>query len=707
MSEIRQADLRFTAAESAAFLNEVMGLSLTIKQVEMLEARTEGWIAGLQLAAISVRGSRDRSGFTEFFSGSHHFILDYLVEEVLEQQVAGVQEFLLTTAVLERMEAALCDAVTGGDDSQTILTGLEQANLFLVPLDDGRRWYRYHHLFADLLKNILRQRRPAGQIRELHRRASRWHQREGFLEEAMIHAMAAQDFDQAALMIEENLSSMFSRNEVPVLLGWIDKLPREVVYSRPWIDVYRATTLALASQLDEVDPLLEDVEKRIEPGAAQSSELLGHIAAVRAYIANLRGDAARAIEMAALTQRHLPEANLTARGMAAYALADTYFAGDDMDRASHASQDMFRAGHKTGQLILIVPALCDLATIKKTQGRLHQAKELYDRARQQMAQRKGLDSRVRCAYEFGLANLLREWNQLDAAYEHVKLGLEHRQRLGGYLVVGDIALMRVLQAQGDVEGATEALRSAEKHMQTYPFQLAITIEFKTARVTQCLAVGDVEMASQWAEECGGGSEMEQIALARLRLAQGEAAGAQRLLVQQHALAEEGGRYGRLIEILGLQAIALKAQGQANEAATTLSHALSLARPEGYRRLFLDMGRPLCDLLEQLVTRDTTAESRSITEEYVRDLLDAFRHQDRAKETVSLPSSATEALLDPLTRREQDVLELLAEGLTNREIAGRLVVAPSTVKQHLKNIYHKLDVHSRTQAVARGREMNLL
>ncbi len=406
MKELRADDLRFTTDEATVFLNKQLGLDLSPEDVAVLEKRTEGWIAGLQMAAISMQGRKDKSAFIEVFSGDHHFILDYLVEEVLEQQSRNVQDFLLTTAILERMTGTLCDTITEGNNSQAILTRLEQANLFLVPLDDERRWYRYHHLFADLLKSILRQRRSAGQIRELHRRASRWHQNEGSLEEAMIHAMAAQDFEQAALLIEENIASMFSRNEVPVLLGWIDKLPQEIVLDRPWIDIYRANTLVLASQLDEVDPLLEGVAKRIKPGDPQSSELLGHIAAIRAYLANLHGDATRVIEMAALTKRLLPEVHLTARGMAAYALADSYFAGDDLNSASEALLDMLRVGQKTGQLMLSIPAMCDLAAIKKVQGRLHQAKELYDRAHQLMMERKGLDSRVRCAYEFGLADLL-------------------------------------------------------------------------------------------------------------------------------------------------------------------------------------------------------------------------------------------------------------------------------------------------------------
>ena len=305
---------------------------------------------------------------------------------------------------------------------------------------------------------------------------------------------------------------------------------------------------------------------------------------------------------------------------------------------------------------------------------------------------------MRCSYEFGLADLLREWNQLEAANEHVMKGIEYRRRFGGYLLIGDLALMRILQAQGDVEGAMKALRDAEQAVETYPFQMALMIEFRASGVIQWLAAGDVLAASRWAKECGG-SEQEQIALARVLLAQGRAADAQRLLIRQQPLAEAGGRTGRLIEILSLLAIALEAQGVSAEADVALSQALSLARPEGYRRVFLGLGQPLYELLERLAAREGATKNQDAhIASYVRDLLDAFQ-QERQVEAVSLPPSHAETISDPLTEREIDVLRLLSEGLSNKEIANRLTVAPSTIKQHLKNIFGKIDAHSRTQAVA--------
>ena len=610
VAEIRDHDLRFTAEEAAQFLNEVMALGLPAEAISTLEWRTEGWIAGLQMAAISMQGRRqdgDLVAFVDAFGGTTRYILDYLLEEVLNQQAPAVQDFLIETSILGRMCGDLCDAVrfgftespsssqatdvrfgeaalpsgsqatdvrSGQDrtrDSQAILDQLERANLFVMPLDDERRWYRYHHLFADLLNSTLGKLRSAGEIRELHHRASRWHQREGSLEEAMIHAMAAQDFERAASMIDENVVSMLSRSEAPVLLGWIEKLPEQIVRGRPWLDIYRAYTLALSGQPDEAEPLLEDVEKRIDPATPRAAEYMGYIAAIRSYTANLWGDTDRVIEMADLAEKYLSEEHLIARGMANYALAVTYWASDDMDSAMKASLKMFEIGGKLDRLLMAVTALCDLASAKKVQGQLRQAQEYYERARRWLVERNGLDSRVRCVYQVGWADSLLEWNQLDAAYEHALTGIEYCQRFGApsEMTWGYVTLMRVLQARGDVEGALDALYDAEQVLQAHRVRQALRVELETKRVALWLAVGDIDTASRWAACCNGGSEREQIALARLKLAQGRAADAQHLLERQRALAEAGGRNGRLIEILGLQALALEALDRPEEASAAL------------------------------------------------------------------------------------------------------------------------------------------
>lgn len=710
LTEIRDRDLLFTESETAEFFNQALELELPAAAVATIERRTEGWVAGLQMAAISIQGHRqggDLDSFLEAFGGTNRFVLDYLMEEVLHQQSAAIQDFLMETSILEQMCGELCDAVrlaqTETSDSQSILLQLERTNLFVIPLDDERRWYRYHHLFADLLQSILRQRRSAEQIQELHRRASLWYEEKQLPGDAMRHIMAAQDFERAASMIDENivgLIDVYARGKVPLLLHWVEKLPEEIRRSRPWLDVYRANMLALSLQLDEVEAILDSVEQRVDRNSSRAPDILGHVAAVRAYAANVNGNVDRALEMADLVKTYLTgQENLIARATAAYALADTYAATDQVESASQALLDLIRIGEKTGQLLIIVPASCELAALNRIQGRLHEAENLLTRVYQWLVERNGLDSRVRCSYEFAITDLLRERNQLDAAREHVLTGLEFRSRLGGYNVIGDLALMRVLQAQGDTRGALKALHAAERAVQIYPFQLALMIDFKVARVIQWLAAGDVEMASRWVKECNNGSEQEQIALARVQLAQGRASDAQTMLARQGLMAETGGRIGRLIEILALQAIALDIQGRTVEADAALSRAVLLAQSEGYVRVFLDLGQPLQKVLERVTKGATDAGGA------MRTLLNAFPQGETGGFTLDSP--ATALLIDPLTTRELEVLRLLAEGLSNKEIASRLVVAPGTIKQHLKNIGRKLEVHGRMQAVRRGRELKLL
>lgn len=742
LTEIREHDLRFTTEEVAHYFNKVMELDLSAAALSAMGERTEGWIVGLQMAAISMQGrlqEGDLAAFIDEFGGTNRYILDYLMDEVLSQQPPAIRRFLIETSILERMCGQLCDAVcfaadrvdgelgdkkgpvgeAGVQAGQAILAQLERDNLFVVPLDDGRQWYRYHHLFADLLQSTLRERRSVNEIRALHRRASHWHQRHGSLEEAMAHAMAAEDYERAAAMIDENIVSMLSRSEGPVLLGWIEKFPEHLAVGRPWIDIYRAYTLALSGWADEADSRLEDAERRIAPDMARASELMGHIAAIRSYTANLSGDAERVFAMAALAEKYLPEEHLIARGMAAYALTVTYFAGDDIDSSIRASLKMLQIGKKLDRLLMIITALCDLASAKKIQGQLYQAQEYYERAHRWLVKRDGLDSRLRCPYEVGLADLLLQWNRLDAAQERAMTGIEYGRRfhVPSEEVAGYLTLMRVFQARGDVEGALEALRDAQQIMETHYLRLGPKIELMTARVVQWLAVGDVDNASRWAEQCDGGSELEQIALARLRLAQGQPSSALHLLDRQSQAAQAGRRTGRLIEILALRALALEALRRPDEAQTTLSQALALARPEGHLYPFLALGSPLHALLVRMAVAGTGPEPSSapatkIAGTYLHDLLAAFQQQQEMQKSrevtpAALSPSLATALPEPLTERELEVLRLVAEGFSNREIAERLVIAPSTVKTHLKNLYGKLDVHSRTQAVTRGREAGLI
>jgi LuxR family maltose regulon positive regulatory protein len=726
ITELRTDDLRFSDDEALAFLNRASALDLTPEDVAVLRERTEGWIAGLQMAALAMRGmcspqgperSRDAAAFIETFRGTHRFVLDYLMEEVLSQQPPARQEFLLQTSILERMIGPLCEAVCTdlpGGRGQVSLEELEQANLFLMPLDHERQWYRYHSLFADLLNSSLRQARSVEQIRELHRRAGQWHQEQGLLEEAVKHTLAAQDFEQAVSILEQNLLAILYHSGAPTFLGWIEQLPEALVQQHPWMDIYRAWTLAHSGQLDQTAALIQEVEVRLPPDQPESSDLLGSMTAIRAYVANLRGHLDQALELAHRANNQLLEDNLRVRASVAYTLADSHFARDDMEGASHAWSDMIELGTRADRPLLTLPAMCNLATVKKVQGRLREAHDLYGTIYQRMLEQDALDSRMRMSYEMGLGDLLYEWNDLRAAHDHAMVGLEYCQRFGVYLthqVVGHLLLMRVLQAQGEPGRALEALAQAEAVVRASPIQQGVMLQFRSWRARQWLAVGDLEAASRWADEIDDPCELEQMARVRVRLAQGRLEDALQPLDRMAEAAGEGRRTGRLIEILVLQARIHQAQGRQDQALAALGQALTLARPEGYMRLFIDEGAPVGGLLRQAAVQGIAA-TQGHAVSYVGQLLAAVKSEAearkrRAPEPLPPAPPAAEPLLDPLTERELEVLRLLAAGLRNKEIAGTLVIAQSTVKQHLKNIYAKLDVHSRTQAVAQARELGLL
>jgi LuxR family maltose regulon positive regulatory protein len=715
ITEVRANDLRFTAEETAAFLDSIGAVGLSPEDVAVLRDRTEGWIVGVQMAALALRGrlsaegrqqGREIARFIDSFRGTHRFVLDYLMEEVLSQQTPAIREFLLQTSILERMTGSLCDAVAQGGDQggEAVLRQLEQANLFLMPLDDERLWYRYHRLFADLLQSSLRGSRSSEEIQELHRRASRWHQEQGSLEEAVKHALAAQDFERAVSVLEQNILAMLYRSGAPTFLGWIDQLPESLLQRHPYMDIYRAWTFAHTGQLDRAEMLLQDIEERVQPGEPEGSDLLGSIAATRAYLANLYGELDRALELAHQANDQLFEHNLRVRASVAYTLADTHFARDDIDGASRAWSEMMRLGQEADRPLLTLPAMCNLAEVKKVQGRLREANDLYHTIHQLMLEQDAADSRVRLSFEIGLSDLLYEWNDLEAARERVMVGIEYCQRFSVYItnmVLGHLVLMRLLRAQGDTEGALDALGKAEEVVRSSRIQQGATIRFKTGQVRQWLAMGDLGAADRWADEGSGHSELEQMARARVRMAQGRVDEALGLLEQQARAAEAGGRGGRLIEIWVLQALALAALGRHDQGLAALDQALALARPEGYARVFLDEGAPMGNLLRQSVARGIAA-TQGVVGDYVRGLLEALE-----QEGPPLPSPAAGPVADPLTERELEVLRLLAAGLSNREVAHTLVIALSTVKQHLKNLYSKLGVHSRTQAVARGRELDIL
>jgi LuxR family maltose regulon positive regulatory protein len=723
--ELRATDLRFTASEAAEFLNHVMGLDLSTEDITALEVRTEGWIAGLQLAAlalqgtISMQGHKDVTRFIKSFTGSHHFILDYLIEEVLEQQSESVQTFLLKTAVLDRLTGSLCDVLTGHDNGQATLEMLEHANLFIVPLDEERCWYRYHHLFADLLRRRLRQNQPE-QVPGLHIRASEWHEQNGHADEAIEHALSAENFERAAHLVEELAETVWGCGEQIKLRRWIEGLPTELVFSKPQLCIFHAWSLFAAGQQDAAERSVQAAEQAIDASTNRVTEtelteqerlrLRGKVAVVRAFMDFFREDVPGIIQHARQALKYLPEQDLTWRNTAAIALGDAYSLSGQVAAATEIQQEALEACKATGNIYMVLTAGLKLAVSLRLQGQLQRALEMC-RQLVQLAQDSGMSQSVVAGCLMTMwAELLAELNDMDRAIELGNKGIELTERGGDVAMLGwsYICQVRVLFSRGDMAGAEEIIRKMEKVGRKLNVPPWVTKRLAAWQGQIWLAQGKLPVASQWVAERGLDTgdepylqrEREYMVLARLCIAQGRLDEATRLLQRLLETAEEGGRLSYKIEILILRAMALEAGRDTNGALAALEQALVLAEPGGYIRIFVDEGPPMAHLLYEAVTC-------GVAPDYVRRLLAAFPVTESEQTAPSKTQAPKSELVEPLSERELEVLQLLAEGLTNQEIGSRLFLSLNTVKVHTRNIYGKLDAHSRSQAVARARALGVL
>jgi ATP/maltotriose-dependent transcriptional regulator MalT len=688
--ELRAPDLRFSPEETAAFLNEQMGLNLTPKQIAALDARAEGWIAGLQLAALSMRGRQDVDGFVNAFAGSNRFVLDYLAEEVLQRQTSEIQTFLLQTSILDQMNGSLGDAVTGRTDSAQVLAELEKANLFVVPLDDSRQWYRYHHLFADLLKSRLQQL-ESEQVPELHRRASFWYEESGYGDEAVEHALAVPDFERAVHLIEATALPLILRSEVTALLNWISQIPEDRIQQHPYLSLIYATALITLGKLELGSARLARVDDaQLNPQGREIARLL------RAALSLLSADSAQAIESA----RTALEASESSLGNPA---------------------------GPTGEFTLIATLylVVVLVELQMGAGKLNDAVATC-RHSLELGSAMPLDSPwavILGFIHYELAELLYEWNDIAAAGHHAVRGLEicragRNEELESYALA---ALAQVRQAQGDAAGAFDLIQQAARLVRKR--NIGSEMRYVAARqIKVLLAQGRLDDAAQVIGELPPEDEitwflergLASVARARWLIARHETAPASELLEQLEGQAQAGSQSGTLIEIQALLALARREQGDTAQAAATLAHALTLAAPEGYVRTFVDLGEPMRSMLQVCKLQVTGSQS---LHEYSTRLLAAFVPLE--KPTWPQPSSVQpwspnagpganlQPLPESLSEREITVLRLIAQGLSNQEIADRLVVAVSTIKTHINNIYGKLGVGSRTQAVARARELKLL
>jgi LuxR family maltose regulon positive regulatory protein len=720
LAEIRADDLRFTAQEAASFLNQVMGLALTPEQTTTLEARTEGWIVGLQLAALSLQGhgsGQDITGFMDAFAGSHRYVMDYLVEEVFSRQPLHIQEFLLQTSILERLCGSLCDAIldrgrTTADEAsgvigpspagQATLQYLEDYNLFTVPLDHERRWYRYHHLFADLLRDRLRQTKPK-RIPDLHRSAAAWFERHELMEEAVHHALKGEDYALAVRLIQEVAFSLWQHSKTYMLLSWMRAMPEAFVRSQTSLCVDYAAALTVTGQLDAVEPWLQAAETLFrEQGASFTAPFsVAHVYNLRAYLARFQGTPDEALAFSQRALEHTPPDRLDVRGPTLMHMGHAYLLGGntaEADRALTEACDICRAIHHPAAYL---SAAHYLAQLRVYQGRLHEAWAIYQSAAESVSEQGVLV----CAgiEQIGLGDLLCEWNDLEGAASHINKGLGLAEMGGDFVFVRDgyLARARLELALGNLDAALAFVHKAEKVVQHH------RCAWETAmvglwRAWLCLAQGDLAGAAAWSRTCGLSpddelcflDELGHLTLAQVLLAQGRLEEAERLLGRLQRAAESAGRQGRLIQILIAQALVRQSNGDEAGALLCLEQSLALAEPEGYVRTFLDAGPRMIPLLR-------CASDRGLAPGYVARLLEATRQPPLPQPRVDQP------LVEPLTPRELEVLSLIAGGLRNREIADQLVISLPTVKRHISNIYGKLGVSHRTQAVAHAHELSLL
>ncbi len=728
--EIRAADLRFTREETAAFLTQALGLTLSAEDLAALEARTEGWIAGLQLAALSMQGRNDITDFIQGFTGSHRYIIDYLVEEVLAQQPDPIQKFLLCTSVLERLEGTLCETVAGEASSegsgQGMLEQVERANLFLTPFDDVRLWYRYHPLFAEALRHQLQRRYPS-LAPELHRRASRWYEQHGLIRDAVHHALAAADYALAVRLMEQAGNALVSQGEIYTLQQWVSALPPDLVRSRLEIAVWQSWLLFVHGKQEEALRHLEAIERtfnlqpagqdRVQDKSVRETEIYGRIAAIRASIAIAQGDLPHTITFSRLALAHLPKESMARSYVAGYLGKAHYYQGD-LTAASQALEEACRISLEVRHFYGFFLVVYDLANLQIQQGKLAQADQTCRQALQQ-ANELGEQSPARGPALVVLGKLEREWNHLDAAAALFQDGIrlcEQTINLSA-IVQAYIGLAFIHQAQGNPEMASVMLQQATRRAeQPHVARSRSILEAQAAQARLALMQGDRSTATRWMQQVGldGNQppeplhERAELPAARILIAQHKHEEAQQRLERLLRAAESQGRTGNAIEILLLQAEACQASGAMDRAIQQLSQALSLAETQGYTRLFVDEGEPLARLLEKM--QMVTLDDRQGLQEYRKKLLALMRNeQSQVASRAGLPISvpAVQPLIEPLNAREREILRLIAAGSSNKEIADELVIAVSTVKWYVNAIYAKLQVESRTKAIVRARERNLL
>jgi LuxR family maltose regulon positive regulatory protein len=709
--DIRADHLRFTQEEIATFFNEAMGLRLSAGDLSAMEKRTEGWIASLQLAALSMQGSQDIHAFVSAFTGSHHYVMDYLVEEVLKLQPKKVSDFLLQTSILDRLSGPLCEAVVDADNAglmngQTMLESLEEMNLFTIPLDDERHWYRYHHLFSDVLRKRL-EHQSRQLLPELHRRASQWYEKNGFISESIQQAIASGDQERAAKLIEDNGCLLLISGDVATLLGWADAIDFQAE-NRPWLAIQKAWALALTGDLERVEPTLKIPEALLSPLEATEEvrTMQGTITAARAHCANRRGDTQSAATYARQALDLLPNCSSISRSIRSVTvsiLGDASRINGNLDEAIRAYTETIKIGREANNLNMVIIANSNIADILVEQGQLHRAADLYTRSLQMAVRPDGQRSPLAANIFEGMGRLTYEWDRLDDAEQNIHQCMEQSRIWGdiGQLACAWAVQARLEQARNDPEKARESMREAERLIgeRPHPPHWSILVRSDLARVL--LAQGNLDGLSERVQKRGlqiedeipYQREGEFVTLLRVLVACGDYEAAiilSRRLLRQ---AETIGQTGLAINALILQALAFQGKKESGQALVALEEALALAQPEGYVRSFLDEGEEMTRLLCQ-------AQAHQVGNGYAAVLLSKI---DKAS---GMTQPSMQLLAEPLTAREVEVLKFIEAGCSNQDIADQLFISLPTVKRHISNIYTKLGVESRTQAVAIGKELKI-
>ncbi len=709
LTELRAADLRFTPGEAAEYLNEVTGLGLSIDHIAALEARTEGWIAGLQLAAVSMQGHKDAAGFIQSFTGSHRFVMDYLLEEVLQQQSESVQAFLLRTSMLERMCGPLCDALLldSSVSGQTTLEYLERSNLFIVPLDNERRWFRYHHLFGDLLRKRMEQKFTANEIACLHLHASEWYENNGLILEAFKHTAAANDIERAERLMEHKEMPLHLPGVPTTILNWLESLPVSVLNSKPALWWKQAEMMLANYQTIGVEEKLQATEAALASKTLPNTDmdewtrnLVGKIAVARAELAATLYQAENSLIQVHRAFEYLHPDNVVYRTTATLYFGFAHYIQGDRDAAEQAYTEGLSLAQAAGDHDGVLLANTRLGQVHELRNQLHQAAEKYQRALQLIGEDPIPFATV---VYLGLARIYFEWNELDTAEKYgelsFKLGLLNDQVIDR-LILSQLFMSRIRLTRGDLVGAASFLAQAEQSTRQKDFKVRLP-NIAGSQALIHLYQGNISAAAQIAQQYD-----LPLLQARTFIVRGDPSAALALLVPYRQQMEDKGWVDELLRVMVFQTLALHTQGEKDPAYQVLTEALTMAEPGGFMRLFIENGETMRLLLVDFrswLEKQSGDRTHPLTN-YVDKILAAFEPLE------AVPGSKTtnpqSGLIEPLSQRELEVLQLICQGLSNNEICKQLYLALDTVKGHNRRIFEKLQVHRRTEAIARARELNL-